>query len=38
MATKVTSRWARWTSIPSKLSAQNEQWGQPSSQSGLNMK
>jgi predicted dithiol-disulfide oxidoreductase (DUF899 family) len=30
-ATRVTSRWARWTATPSKLSAQNEQLGQPSS-------
>src|ERR1700731_2569496 len=32
------SRWFRWTMMPLKLSAQNEQLGHPSSQLGSNMK
>src|ERR1700674_986262 len=36
--TSVTSRFARWTRLPSKWSATNEQLGQPSSQPGPNMK
>ena len=36
--TKVTSRCARCTLRPSNVSAQNEQLGQPSSQSGPYMK
>jgi hypothetical protein len=37
-ATNVTSRAFRCTTFASKLSAQNEQCGQPSSSSGANMK
>jgi predicted dithiol-disulfide oxidoreductase (DUF899 family) len=38
MARKVTCRCCRCTSIPSKLSAQNEQLLHPASQAGSNMK
>jgi hypothetical protein len=37
-ATRLTSRWLKWTPIGLKLSAQKEQWRQPSSHSGPNMK
>jgi hypothetical protein len=33
-----TSWWAKWITAPSKLSAQNEQIGQPSTHRGPNMK
>jgi len=36
--TMVTSRWLRCSTAPLKLSAQNEQMGQPSVHSGPNMK
>jgi hypothetical protein len=38
IATKVTSRCARWIVMPSLWSAMNEQLGQPCSQPGPNMK
>lgn len=36
--TRLTSRWSRWTVLPSKWSAQKEQCGHPSLHAGLNMK
>ena len=38
IAVKEVSRARRWTGVPSKLSAQNEQFGHPASHSGGNMK
>ena len=37
-ATSVTSRFARWTALPSKWSARYEQLLQPSAQPGPSMK